>query len=88
MKLSRPAKGEHFTEGSRLLWLYMAEHGISQTELARRIGTESGHVSHWLYGHRRPGVKWMFRVEDAIGVPARSWAESAPKGFRIPGKAA
>ena len=52
-------------------WLRRTHH--NQRQLARRISLTEAHLSQILSGVRRPGLPIAARIEDACGVPMRSW---------------
>lgn len=62
------------TAGCRML-LGVAQH-VSRTEIARRAGVHVDTVGFWLRGLRRPDLEQAFALEDAFGVPARSWTRA------------
>lgn len=45
--------------------------GLSQTELALHIGTQSGEVSRWETGQRRPSPDNIALIADALDVDWR-----------------
>ena len=80
MPMHRTRQGEHYSEGSRLLW----ETGLRPHEIEKRLAkyTEAermprGIVSSWLYGERRPGLKWALRVRDEFGIEPDEFGRAA-----------
>jgi transcriptional regulator with XRE-family HTH domain len=51
--------------------------GLSQNELAKKVGTDSAMVSRWVHGTRVPGLEYAFRLEDVLGIPPKLWLEVA-----------
>ena len=47
---------------------WMRQEGISQEELARRLGCTRGAVGHYLSGRRHPGLPLMERLAEIMGV--------------------
>lgn len=47
----------------------LRELGLSQEQLAERIGVTQGGVGHWLRGTRTPKVEMMNKVLVALGMP-------------------
>lgn len=45
--------------------------GLSQTALALQLGTQSGEVSRWETGHRRPSPETIGRIADVFGIDWR-----------------
>jgi plasmid maintenance system antidote protein VapI len=78
-RLNRRDLGENFCEGSRRLWLAMAERGLDQTGLANLLGTKNSQVNRWLYGERKAGRMWADRIFKALGIERDAWdREPAP----------
>lgn len=46
---------------------YMTEQGISQSDLARRLGVSRARVSQLLQHHSSPTLRTMVEVADALG---------------------
>jgi transcriptional regulator with XRE-family HTH domain len=86
-RFSRPVIGKYFSEGARLLWVFMLRENLSQKDLATRVNapTEDGQVNSWLYGRRRPGLGPALEIEATIGIPARAWLEAPAERFKVPG---
>lgn len=53
--------------GSRILELLEAE-GMSQKELARRIGSSNGTVCRYISGSRKPHQEMLLRIAQAFNV--------------------
>lgn len=75
---SRYGKPENFVSNVRVL---LAEHGITQTALAREIGCTLAQVNRWLNGHGRMSLKSMLVVDEAL---ERLLASKAPTGVLFP----
>lgn len=43
--------------------------GMSQAELANRLGVQRQAVTNWVKGHSRPSRDNLVRLEDILGVP-------------------
>jgi transcriptional regulator with XRE-family HTH domain len=43
--------------------------GLSQAQLADRIGVAKVTISHWETGHRTPSMDSLTRTADALGIP-------------------
>lgn len=54
---------------------YRAKHFKNDYELAALLHLTKPHMSQILSGKRRPGLAIAVRIEDATGIPARSWAD-------------
>ncbi len=83
-RLSRPRLGKYFSEGARQLWLAMSRMKLSQTDVARQIGTSSGQVSQWLYGGRRASLRWALTLEKELGIAASDWARTPVRPLEPP----
>ena len=46
----------------------MAEHGLTQTALANRLGTNQSSVSSWLSGRSNPSSQTITQICEAFGV--------------------
>jgi transcriptional regulator with XRE-family HTH domain len=42
--------------------------GLNQTELAKRIGVNQGHLNHWLQGRRAPTVANLKLISERTGI--------------------
>lgn len=62
--------------GRQLLAAWIERSKFTQRQAAVFIGVTEGKLSMYLNGHARPGVDVVLRIEDATGVPARSWTLS------------
>jgi plasmid maintenance system antidote protein VapI len=80
--------GEHFSEGSRLLWAVLAENkGLLSEEIRTAIGAGKGTVTRLLYGDRRAGRDLAATIEKVYGIPAASWGQNPKEPFELPGAA-
>jgi transcriptional regulator with XRE-family HTH domain len=63
---------------------YLKANGESQRAFERRLGLQSGMLSGYLSGKRRPGLDTAAAIERETGgaVPAVSWAENEPAPTR------
>ncbi len=43
--------------------------GLTQAQLAQRVGVAKVTISHWETGHRTPSMDSLVRTADALGVP-------------------
>lgn len=62
---------------------YRKTHGITQSELAVRLGVRQATISKLENGEIEPGLDLAFKIEDATDgtVKARSWAiDNEPQG--------
>ncbi len=52
-------------------WLLraMADHGLSQTDLAKQIGTAQGTISRAIYEHRKFDLDMLRRLADSFDTP-------------------
>jgi transcriptional regulator with XRE-family HTH domain len=82
MSAQRRTLGPRFTEGARLLWLWLAASGISQKELGRRVGAPA--ITKILYGDHIPRVAVLSRLCELIGAPVSVWAEPPREPFVPP----
>lgn len=44
----------------------MLLHGVTQGQLARRSGYHRPDITHWLSGNRRPSMKAMVTLDEAL----------------------
>lgn len=88
MPILRPPRavlGKNFSEGARQLWLKMIRGKLSQADAARLL--ELRHpamLSRWLYGDRRPSVKWAFAIESKLKIRAGLWGVKPVEEFVPP----
>jgi transcriptional regulator with XRE-family HTH domain len=69
--------------GTSLLWRALRRLEWSQNELARRLGVDSGVVSRWLHGDKRPSLRFAIQLEAFCGVAASAWHKPLPKTFTL-----
>lgn len=81
---TRTELGPHFSEGARLLWVFMESRGMSQGALMRLLGTKAGVIPRWLYGVTRPGLDWAMKVRDALGIAPEEWTRDPTAPFVPP----
>lgn len=58
--------------------------GLSQTELARRMGASPGTISTWANGRRVPGAKSGPALAEALGVPPERVRAAAGRWRQAP----
>lgn len=56
----------------KALKAYMAANNISQSDLARKLGTDKFQVSRWMNGHKAPNISTLRRMSKRLGVPLES----------------
>ncbi len=54
---------------------YMKLSGLTQVELAKRIGVNQGHLNHWIKGRRAPTVANLKRISDKTGISLEKLAK-------------
>ena len=54
----------------RVLWERMDAHGISQNEVARRVGISTGYLSQVMNGQRKPSAKVLRRLYEVLFAPS------------------
>ncbi len=54
----------------RVLWERMDAHGISQNEVARRVGISTGYLSQVMNGQRKPSAKVLRGLHDVLFAPS------------------
>jgi plasmid maintenance system antidote protein VapI len=87
LRLSRPSIGPHFTKGCVLLWKVIEREGISQKDIADRIGTSDSQVNLWLYGKRGMSLWGALRFQKEFQIDPAAWLKLV-ESFVIPGRAA
>lgn len=60
---------------------WMQSQGVSQNELALRLGTSRQNVQHWVKGKSRPGLYFALALEAMTGheVLAESWLDGTER---------
>lgn len=46
------------------------EGGLSQDEIAARVGVSRSHIGRFESGEKIPNLKMLFRLAEALGIPA------------------
>ncbi|MBQ3835229.1 MAG: helix-turn-helix transcriptional regulator [Elusimicrobia bacterium] len=57
---------------------YMIEKGISQQDLAKKIGVIQQQISFWITGRHAPTLASIKKIADALRIPYENFLE-APK---------
>jgi transcriptional regulator with XRE-family HTH domain len=47
---------------------YMKVTGLSQINLAKRIGVSPGHLNHWINGRRSPSAENLKLIAERTGI--------------------
>ena len=55
---------------TRILWERMDAHGISQNEVARRVGISTGYLSQVMNGQRKPSAKVLRGLHEVLFAPS------------------
>ena len=56
------------TDAGNLLHAWREHRGLTQEELAEKVGTYSGQISLLENGKRQLSVKWLYRLADALDI--------------------
>lgn len=72
------------------IWLliksYMAENGMSQAELARRIGVSRSRLSYWIKHHIFPQAEYAKKITDQFGLDLNRLLKTSPNESLVPVK--
>mgnify|MGYP001566858678 CR=1 FL=1 len=63
------------TQGCRALRLHKIALGLSDESLADVLEVDPKTVSRWLRGSTTPRCSDLARIEERMGISARSWGE-------------
>lgn len=80
----RQTLGGNVSEGVRLLWLVMAEKGLTQEDVRNALGVARGVVSRWLYADRQPDLDSAVKMAAEYGIPTESWTVPPSRRFALP----
>lgn len=81
---SRSTIGPRFSEGARLLWVKaILLKGHSQETIRDLLGAPRGVVSRWLYGDRKPSLKYMEKARKVYRVPVATWLDDPTERFCV-----
>lgn len=53
----------------------LARTGLTQEQIAEKLGCAREQVSYWLTGARKPGKAWRTAIELAFGIAPKLWDE-------------
>ena len=67
--------------GEKLLML-LHRRGMTQTELASRVGCSQAMISHYISGTRTPSLAKLVNIAAVLGVTLDELVESDPAGER------
>lgn len=56
-------------KAKRFILEYMRNNGVSQRDLAKKIGIAESMVSHIVHGRRNAGLRTIMKISKALGVP-------------------
>jgi transcriptional regulator with XRE-family HTH domain len=62
--------------GRDLLERKIRDLDLTQAEAARKAGVSQSLLSRILGGRSQPSVETAFKIEQRLGIPARSWCHS------------
>jgi len=77
-----PAEKESNMLGQRLQWL-RASAGLSQAELARKVGVSAETLEDWEVDEDEPGSGALARLAAELGVPVEELDEAAREGLAL-----
>jgi ribosome-binding protein aMBF1 (putative translation factor) len=63
-------------QGKDTLKILIRKAGLSNTELAERLGTYSSHISDWNAGRKHPTLRTSVRLARELGVTLEELADS------------
>lgn len=64
----------HFRTVSALMHAWLAEQGMTQEQLARRLGVSTRHMSNLANGRAGITPKMQISLQRVTGIPAKTWA--------------
>lgn len=69
--MARTTLGTKYSEAARLLWEHAVERHWTHADLSRYLGSErvkcnTGMLSRWLWGDRKPSRQWAARIQKKI----------------------
>lgn len=69
--MARETLGTKYSEAARLLWAYAVDKHWTPADLSRYLGSEkvkcnTGMLSRWLWGDRKPSRQWAARIQRKI----------------------
>jgi transcriptional regulator with XRE-family HTH domain len=73
-------RGQHGSEGSRLLFVAMTDHGITQRGLASRLSTTGSLVGRWLKGDQRPHARFRWALFELFAIHPTQWDKPSSAG--------
>ena len=82
--LRRTDLGEHFSEGSRLLWQILEKKGWTQSQLREALGAHPGEISKLLYGDKKPRFDLIVEASRKFKIKAERWDEPPRVAFVPP----
>jgi transcriptional regulator with XRE-family HTH domain len=53
--------------------------GLTQSEVAERLGVHRSLVSHWAMGVSRPKLDHAVKLQEIMGIPVEAWTENVTK---------
>lgn len=59
--------------GGGRLKAYLLKRGQTQRAMALQLGITDAHMSDIIHGKETPGLALAVRIEDATGIPTRTW---------------
>jgi transcriptional regulator with XRE-family HTH domain len=61
--------------GSQSLKDYRIDNGLTQNDIAKKVGVKGSTVSRWESGDATPGMPKAHQLFLKTGIPARHWME-------------
>lgn len=63
----------HLDDGANALWDWLERRGMTQRQMAEKVGIDHTYLNHILCGRRKPGLGTAIRIERATGVAVEEW---------------
>jgi hypothetical protein len=81
---TRSRLGPLWSEGARLLWGVYEQRYDSFSEMADDIGCPRASLHRWMYGERRPGLRWAVKIQGLYKIRPAQFFAAATAAFAPP----
>ncbi len=81
-RIARTTLGPYFSEGSRQVWLILAERKCAIRALSEQLAFGNAVLNRHMYGDMRPDLASAFKYFDVLGIQPRLFLKKPRKSFR------
>lgn len=78
-KIGKPVISQAYVTPSELMYIHLTRLGMTQVELAKRLGVHKKTVNDIFKGYTRITPEMAYKLDMVLGVPIREWLDAQGK---------